>query len=580
MPPYTRMTSPGVPPQHMLLYNTGFRPTLPFFEHTTLRSQMVHLVSTIESDRTQLLPHLRAAHGLPFPALLDALKRLLSAQAAFRDHIRSGERIMYLASMGQLKHKRVRNTIAAEPTPRSSCPSSAGDRAARAARAATSDPNVVRYNNRSNNANRDSDAVSQGANKAARRGSILTAVHNPKAKQVEPEYVNSKPEDDSDASPQQSHPRLVTSAAYREEDDSDHDDWSTTSKTPTARRPRVRATSSDRRRVRPQSAGPVGRPPRSSSASAARRATQEDDTTAKRRPAEDVPLHVGPEVMAPSAEVAGVSGGRGVRPKAVRRRPASAGGVAAAEKKWRPAQESPNRVVHRGFGGRGRGGRGRNGGGRGGRGGRDVGHKGGRIERPTPKPRVSGGESAARSAEGSFAESVIKSIHPFADYNFIFATTKARPKSAGAAAGATAHAPVFDPKTHKSHALAAETRFMPVTAIHKVFKGHRLAAVQAWDPPAAAAVRAARAEALLRRKHFGRTGPAAGASMLAAAENSGKRQPGVTGARGGKGDAGLRCRSQSNQQGRQGAGPTSTRRRKGGEKGGETVDWCGSDALR
>lgn len=43
-----------------------------------------------------------------------------------------------------------------------------------------------------------------------------------------------------------------------------------------------------------------------------------------------------------------------------------------------------------------------------------------------------------------------------------------------------------------------DTRFMPVGAVHKAYRGRRLGAVQAWDPSTAAAVRAVRAENLLR----------------------------------------------------------------------------------
>lgn len=45
----------------------------------------------------------------------------------------------------------------------------------------------------------------------------------------------------------------------------------------------------------------------------------------------------------------------------------------------------------------------------------------------------------------------------------------------------------------------SDIRFMSVGAVHKAYKGHRLAAVQAQDPQTAAAVRAARAENVLRR---------------------------------------------------------------------------------
>lgn len=498
---------------------------------------------------------------------------------------------MYLASMGKLKHPRTRNTIAAEPTPRSSRPSSADSTTAPAAAAGATDP-----------------MMSQGATKTARVVRSAPAKANTSevklAEPVDFKYGEKRHAKDVGDSSPRSHPHPLLSTAYRHKADSDHDDRRgnanvdnlSTLETPAARRSRVRVVASSNRRKlgsgRPRSAGPVGRRPRSPSAGRVRHAMPDGGAATERSAAEEIPLHVGPEIIAQSIDVAAACGARGERPAAARRRPASAGGVALAEKGWRAAQQSPARVVHRRFG---CGGGARSGGGRGGgRGGRDVRHKGGGVVRPTSKAAgVPGGESTARTAEGSFVESVIKSARPFADYDYsgsgTTTTTKAQPKSPGAAATAATAAPAFDPEPLEAHSLAAETRLMPVGAIGKAFKGRRLAAVQAWDPQAAAAVRAARAEKLLRRTRVGRAGTT-GAPMPAAA--SARRLPRATKAtvESISGNEALRRAEES--EGRRRAGPPSARRRRGqthgnptgqGGKergGGESVDWCGNRALK
>lgn len=497
---------------------------------------------------------------------------------------------MFLASTGQLKHKRTRNTIAAEPTPRSSCPSSADAAAssAHAAGAAASDPSAARRNVHVNGGSRRSNPAPRAANKVASSGSALGEFRtNSGANSAEADHGMRLPEDVGGLCPR-SHPRLLMSAVYRQEGDSDHDDLSASPKTSVERRPSRaarRAASPDRRDpegTRPQSAGgAVGRRPRSpvkSSVGTVRRHATQDDTPTRWRAGKEVPLHVGPEIVAPSVNVARACVGREERSTAVRRRPASAGGgVAAANKTWGAELQSRARVVHRGFGERGRGGRGRNGGGGGDRIDRAVRRKRGGMARPTPKARAPGGESTARTPGGSFAESVIKSARPFADYDYITAT-KARPKSAGAATNTTvvSAAPAFDPGSRESHALAAETRLMPVGAIHKAFKGRRLAAVQAWDPQAAAAVRAARAETLLRRKRLGRAGPA-GAPASAAASD--REQPGEAGVDSRNRDEELRCRHES--EGGRRLGSSSSRRAcgKGRSRGGEAVDRRDTTAL-
>lgn len=478
---------------------------------------------------------------------------------------------MYLASMGQLKHKKTRNTIAAEPTPRSSCPSRAdAATGAHAPGAATSGLGTGGHSS-SNDANRKSHPVPQGVDKAAGVGRV-PAARNPDAKQVESGRGKGHHKDGSDP---RSHPHPSSSPVYREEADPDQDD---ASKPPPARGPRVRVASSTRPNPgsgRPHSAGPVGRRPPSPSVGTVRHATR-GDATVNGTPAENVPRHVGPEIVAPPADAAGACGAHGEGPIAARRRPSSAGGARAEEEKWQTAQQSPTRIVHRGFGGQVLGG---GGGGGGGRNGRDVRRESEGMVRSASKARVPRDQPTARTAGGSFAESVIKSARPFAYYDYAGTPAKARPKSAGAAA------PAFDPGSHEAHALALETRFMPVGAIHKAFKGRRLAAVQAWDPHAAAAVRAARAEELLRRKLVGRT-RAAGATLAAAASDR-RRPRAATG--------GEECRSRDaalrhpgDREGRQQTGPSWARRpggkaygkasgQAGKEKGGEAVDWSGAN---
>lgn len=201
--------------------------------------------------------------------------------------------------------------------------------------------------------------------------------------------------------------------------------------------------------------------------------------------------------------------------------------------------------------------------------------------RPTTRARVPGGdESTARTTEGSFVESVIKSARPFVDYDYNLTNTKAkpRPKSAGAAiatAMATAAAAAaFHPESPEAHALAAVTRFMPVGVIHEAFKGRRLAAVQAWDPQAAAAVRAARAEKLLRRTRLGRTG-AAGAPTQAVVPARRRPRATTAGVNARNGNEPLRCTDTPD--GRRWDGQTHGF---ADGQGGDAADWCGTSAAR
>ncbi|CAM9107416.1 unnamed protein product [Ectocarpus sp. 8 AP-2014] len=142
--------------------------------------------------------------------------------------------------------------------------------------------------------------------------------------------------------------------------------------------------------------------------------------------------------------------------------------------------------------------------------------------------------------------------------------------------------------------VAAETRLMPVGAIHRAFKGRRLAAVQAWDPLAAAAVRAERAEKMLRRALLGRTGTKSGETMPAAApaRRRPRKAPGTKAAaktttehkvgggasdRGGGVGGSRKCSSA-----RRVGGPAERAFGRGGSEGdGKTnADWCGSRGLR
>eukprot|EP00752_Nemacystus_decipiens_P018619 g16694.t1 len=500
---------------------------------------------------------------------------------------------MFLAATGKLKHKRTRNTIAAEPTPRSSCPSSAEAAASEhAAGAAASDPPDAIHNTHAHGGeNRSSNPASKLASTAARAGSTPAALRN----DLEAMPVEINPEHAGDSSLQSPHPRLLMSAVYRQEDDSDHDDLYASSKTHAEK-----ATSPERRKLgsaRPQSAGGGGAGRRSRSpvqdvGTIDRHATQ-DDPTVNRQPPPDVPLHVGPEVVAPPADhVAKACVGRAEQSTAMRRRPMSAGAAATGKQQWGVELQSRTRVVNRGFGDRGRCHGGRNGGrGRGGgRDGRDARGKFGGMARPTPNAAAQVGESTARSVDGSFAESVIKSARPFAAYDYIAAatTTKRRPKSAGAATTAPA-APAFEPESREAHAFAAvDTRFMPVGVIDKAFKGRRLAAVQARDPRAAAAVRAARAEMLLRRRRLGRAG-VRGASAAAAAASAATPMPAAASDRGRPGEArvggrgggeALSFRGEAGSGRRSGPSWARLGRGKGkGRRGGE-VDCCGTGGMR
>ncbi|CAM9702607.1 unnamed protein product [Ectocarpus sp. 12 AP-2014] len=160
--------------------------------------------------------------------------------------------------------------------------------------------------------------------------------------------------------------------------------------------------------------------------------------------------------------------------------------------------------------------------------------------------------------------------------------------------GARAASSAAAAKFPSAEDVAAETRLMPVGVIHRAFKGRRLAAVQAWDPLAAAAVRAKRAEKMLRRAFLGRTGTNSGETMPAAApaRRRPRKAPGTKAAattttenragggasdRGGGVGGSRKCSSA-----RRVGGPAERAVRRGGSEGDSKsdADWCGSRGLR
>ncbi|CAM9186214.1 unnamed protein product [Ectocarpus sp. 4 AP-2014] len=142
--------------------------------------------------------------------------------------------------------------------------------------------------------------------------------------------------------------------------------------------------------------------------------------------------------------------------------------------------------------------------------------------------------------------------------------------------------------------VAAETRLMPVGAIHRAFEGRRLAAVQAWDPLAAAAVRAKRAEKMLRRAFLGRTGTNSVETMPAAApaRRRPRKAPGTKAAAttttenkvgGGTSDRGGGVRgSRKCSSARRVGGPAerSVGRGRSESDSKSDADWCGSRGSR
>ncbi|CAM9160783.1 unnamed protein product [Ectocarpus fasciculatus] len=159
--------------------------------------------------------------------------------------------------------------------------------------------------------------------------------------------------------------------------------------------------------------------------------------------------------------------------------------------------------------------------------------------------------------------------------------------------GARAASSAAGAKFPTAEEVAAETRLMPVGAIHRAFKGRRLAAVQAWDPLAAAAVRADRAEKMLRRALLGRTGTNSGETMPAAAparrrprKGSGPKAAATTKTEnkvgGGASDRGGGGGSRKCSSAPRVRGPDERAVGRGGGEGdgGSDADWCGSRGMR
>lgn len=520
---------------------------------------------------------------------------------------------MFLASMGRLKHKRTRNTIAAEPTPRSSCPSEADQTPEPPGHARPKPQAMIQTS-------------SVERNPVARNNSDATPTRiSPNAKGL-------------DNSSSKSCPRSPTSAASVLVNNSDHNgrrkptggEHMAAAKPPPAgkcekegRESFANDTSSPPRRAseresfsrnhrqldphrRPRSAGPGGRhrPP-----SPGVRVTRgphpgapKGSSTTRREvlpvtPVRDVPLNVGPEIY-PATHRKGLGlheAGPGAYFSSVARprpRPATADSYRQEGTAWRSPRPGLHRGVNRklgdGGGGGGRGGCGGRGGGRGRGDGRAICQTEGRRVDPTPKARVAagGGDHVSLNEEGSFAASVVRSAQSLAEYGKDDANNdrrqmgtprrgrEGRPRSANAAVRGATKAVALDPQFSAANALAAEaeTRFMPVKTIGKAFHGHRLAGVQAWDPHTAAAVRAARADTFLRRNIVDREkeGPMAAPDrarrMAAAAGIGGSKSDVSTVQHGGHGDQ-HRSVPAGTQQG-------------WGEGGGGPVDWCGTIGLR
>lgn len=533
-------------------------------------------------------------------------------QAAFRDHIRSGERIMFLASMGRLKHKRTRNTIAAEPTPRSSCASEADHK--------TAPP--------------PGDACCPEPQAAIQTSSEVRALvggHNSDTTSAR----RSSNEKGCDTSPSESDPRFPTSTAFTLGKRSDHDSrgkltggkrvpadqslpagrLEKEARAPSAAVPRCpprraseRQTNSpshrqlDRRR-RPRSVGPGGRHRPPSSGADIARGSQSDAPSPSNnsrlavlaaKPVGSVPLHIGPEISravpaeGPGSPGAGPGASFSSTVARVRSRPATAGSHRQEGTGWRSARPGPPHwVAGRNVGGDGgdSDGGGRGDGGCGERS-RAVCQTEGKITHPASNARVAsggGGDQLSSDEAGSFAASVVRSARPLADYDSYDAEhgqrrlaaprcgMKGRPKSANAAVRGVAHAvAASDAQYPAAHTLAAETRLMPVKTIGKAFHGHRLAGVQAWDPHSAAAVRAARAERFLRRARIEWTtgGPMAApekARRAAAASIRGYNSDKPTFRHGGRED--------------QHRGVSAPTGRGKGEGDGGPDDWCGMRGL-
>ncbi|CAB1112087.1 unnamed protein product [Ectocarpus sp. CCAP 1310/34] len=529
---------------------------------------------------------------------------------------------MFLASMGRLKHKRTRNTIAAEETPRSSCPSEAGPKAAPAAESGI--PNCTEEHQTISGHNTEKEAVVMGASAplphAGTRGATAAGRasdwpgDNPGVKHVS----SGKAVGDRTGlrTPAWSPPRPLSPSARRHDQDADShprnhgiangDDDLLPAKDLAEGNLGARAASSGKlgcpsptarqhRCGRPRSACTRGHQPRSLGV-VMLSSGNPDTSTEWAETVGDVPLQVGPTITAPRAkDVAhrGVASPFALLPP----RPASARVLeqgARARNARQGVNSSSATIARRGVHSRG-------------------------LDRGTRRPCGDGGASPGRSPDGkddpawrdtanacystergSFTASVLNSaralpeydLRPKGDGSFTVRTKgDQRPKSANAAAASVNAA--AGAKFSSAEDVAAETRLMPVGVIHRAFKGRRLAAVQAWDPLAAAAVRAERAEKMLRRAFLGRTGTNSREMPAAApARRRPRKAPGTKGAattttennvgggasdRGGGVGGSRKCSSA-----RRAGGPAERTIGRGGSEGDSKshADWCGSRGLR
>lgn len=531
---------------------------------------------------------------------------------------------MFLASMGRLKHKRTRNTIAAEETPRSSCPSEADPIAASAADPGV--PNPTETHQTGGNSIKEETGVkgvsapvphtgTRGAPAAGKASDWLG--DNPGAKHVN--SGNAVGDRKDFRTPAWSPPRPLSPTAKRHNQDADShsrhrsiangedDSDPLPAKGPSEGNLGARAASSgdlgcpsprarQHGRGRPRSACPRGHQSRSPGVVMLRYGNP-DTSTKWAETAGDVPLQVGPTIATPPAkDVArrGTASPSAVHPP----RPASARELqqgARARRARQGVNSNPAIIAHRGVDSRGLDGGARR---PCGDGGASPGRRFDENDDPARRDTVNACYSTER---GSFAASVLNSARALAEYDVrpkgddcLTVPKKGgqRPKSAHAAAPTVNVAACA--KIPTAEDLAAETRLMPVGAIHRAFKGRRLAAVQAWDPLAAAAVRAERAEKMLRRSLLGRTGTNSGETMPAAAparrrprKGSGTKAAATTKTekivggrdrdRGGGGGGSRECSSA-----RRVGGPAGRAVGTGGSDGGggSDADWCGSRGLR
>lgn len=371
-------------------------------------------------------------------------------QAAFRDQIRSGERINFLASRGLLKHKRTRNTIIAEETPRSFCPSSDAKADPRPARGAGDRAHWTSTNSKMDERRTTSPEATANPDGGMANGTNRSA---PEGKRNLRESVAC-------------HQSLPPSPrAY-----SSHDGPNNTDATDVD----TRVSSRDHAN-RPYSAGSV-RPRQNKWPGHQHSQPQPPEKHHQRRIGREEPPQVGPMLAAAGDEIDGDGGEQPESPMLRRRRPASAGGFRAPnaphtergtsssrysgpvwEKRRRPPWQSraKERV--------------------------DV----------DPYRRRGSGKRSVPSA--SWTPRQHRQSIPRSPGN----------GNRGCASGPSviqkqAAASVVTDGDENSTGVTEDTRFMPVGAVHKAYRGHRLAAVQACDPNMAAAVRAARAENVLR----------------------------------------------------------------------------------